>query len=221
MLKKLHVVFFFLLMPIFLCSIEIGSLHPEALAKAEIDAWKAYYKKDKIALIKSITHLISQQYPLKDPQAWAEIIPPLGLAMYRFGNMPIGATQFDYEEEVLPSLTEAYKALGSHLRANWNPKEIALTDLEWWIMRRKPTTHSPEKVGKKIAQLYQKIFGNKGGHHFDRAGYLRAAAARYRDICQLHWGPITENDWLAMQNILLHSYEELNQGIKSQYFPPK
>lgn len=219
MFTKLYFVFFFLMAPILLCGIEIGSLNPDALAKAEIGAWKAYYKKDKIALIKSITSLISQQYPLKNPQAWAEIIPPLGFAMYRFGNMPIGATQIDYEREVLPSLTEAYKALGSHLHANWDSKEIALNDLEWWIMRRSPATHSPEKVGKKIAQLYRKIFGNKDGQHFERAGYLRATAARYRDICQFNWNPITENDWQAMRDILLHSYEELDKGIQIQQLP--
>lgn len=220
MLAKFRAIVFLAFLPVFLCGLEIGSLNPDALAKAEIDAWKAYYKKDKIALIKSITALISQQYPLKNPQAWAEIIPPLGLAMYRFGNMPIGASQIDYENEVLPSLTEAYKAIGLHLHVNWNSKEIATNDLEWWIMRRKPATHSPEKVGKKIAQLYQKIFGSHDNEHFERAGYLRATAARYRDVCQLHWGPITDKDWIAMQDILIHSYKELDLGIKNQKSTP-
>ncbi len=215
-LVALYLYFFFLFLPLLVSGMEINPLNPEAIATAEINAWKAYYKKDKIALIKSITNLISQQYPIKNPTAWAEIVPPLGLAMYRFGNMPIGSTQSDYESEVLPALIEAYKALGSHLQADWDSKEIAKNDLEWWIMRRQPKEHNPENVGQKIAQLYQKIFGNRDNKHFARAGFLRATAARYRDICQLNWNSIVDEDWETMREILVHSYKELDKGIRNQ-----
>lgn len=202
-----------LIIPFFIGAIEMRPLNPDALASAEVKAWQAYYQKDRIALIKAISALISQQYPIKDPQAWSEIIPPLGIAMYRFGNMPPGASQSDYETQVLPYLTDTYKALGLHLKADWDPEEVARHDMEWWILRRKPETHNPEIVGSKIAQLYQKIFGKQNSEHFYRAGYLRAVAARYRDICQLKWGKIEKQDWAAMEEILILSYKELNLGL--------
>lgn len=194
---------------------EMLSINPDEMAKAEINSWRAYYGKDKIELIKSISKMISLQYQIDDPQKWSTIFLRFGLAIYRFSNLKFDTTQEGYEQAVLPDLIRAYKELKATVNANWDPEEVAKYDLEWWIQRRQHDKNDPETVGETMAKLYQQIYGPKDNHHFSRAGFLRASAARYRDLCKMRWKIVSEQDWKVMQNILIESYQELVMGINA------
>jgi len=193
------------------------SINPEEMAQAEINSWKAYYSKDKIELIKSVSKMVSLQYQIDDPKKWSAIFLRFGLAIYRFSNLKFDTTQEGYEQAVLPDLINAYKELKTTVNADWNPEEVARYDLEWWIQRRKHDTNDPETVGETMAKLYKQIYGSNDNYHFSRAGFLRASAARYRDLCKMRWKIVSEQDWQTMQHILTQSYQELVKGINANH----
>lgn len=197
------------------------NFNPNQLAEAEVLTWKAYYQKDKEAIIVDITRMIRLQYDIPYKDLWLNIAPHLLYAVINFKNMPLDSSNEQYNTRVLPSLTSAYSALKKAVNANWDPQLAAQNDLEWWIYRRNKETSNPEIVGKKISELYSILYGNKDGDHFLKAGYLRAVAARYHDLCDNVWKNIHQTDWIIMQKILEASYLELSLGIKANEFNPK
>ncbi len=187
----------------------------EQLAEAETGAWKSYYAKDELTLIRSLLKMISLQFPNQNQKDLDIIAYKFNMAILEFGALPHQTTtQSEYEKKILPSLIDGYQTLKKATGAAWDPKKVAELDLAWWIARRQPESKSDEHVGKIIAQYYSAIYGNRDDSHFERAAFLRAAAARYRDLCTL-WNRVTDSDWQIVQTLLKASYTELLLGIKA------
>jgi len=194
-------------------SAEMLRIDPQKMAEAEIDSWKAYYSKDRIGLIRSISKMISLQYEINDSYKWNAVVFHFGMAVYRFSTVVKSSSNAVYQKEVLPSLSKAYEELKTATQSTWNANTVARLDLEWWIERRLAETHDPEIVGHTMVKLYQEVYGKHDQFHFSRAGYLRATAARYRDLCKMRWSSVSDVDWKIMQDMLVSSYEELVAGI--------
>lgn len=208
---------FFLILLFFSASLfadGMDQLQPEAVAALEIDAWKAYYQKDKLALIQILQKGLQEQFHVSSMDAWAKIIPNLSMAAYQFSKMPDSTPDEKFNETILPSLTTAYEGLKSATGGKWDAAKAAKYELEWWILRNHAKTSSPENVGKKMSQLYQEIYGANDNAHFIRAAFLRATAARYHDLCVKTWGKILDSDWQVMKELLVQSYQELLIGIQ-------
>lgn len=194
---------------------EMNHLDPEAVAALEIDAWKAYYRKDRLEMVQTLQKALQKQFHISSTAVWSDIIPNLALAAYQFSQMPMTSTTEEYNKLVLPQLTSAYEGLKTAVGGKWDATKAAKYDLEWWILRRNSKTFHPENVGKKMAQLYRELYGDDDDSHFIRAAFLRASAARYHDLCKITWGKIYESDWQVMQDILVQSYKELLMGIQA------
>jgi len=186
----------------------------DKMAEAEVNSWKAYYSKDKLGIFTHLSKMIGIQYDIQDPSILRQVSLQLGLAVSKFGELPRTTSAQEYDREVLPLLVQGYKSLKEATHSNWNEEKAAKEDLAWWLARRKKGANSPEQVGKLMAKLYQTVYGNQDGYHFYRAGYLRASAARYRDLCKWHWGGLQEKDWQIIQDLLKDAYTELVQGIQ-------
>jgi hypothetical protein len=190
---------------------------PQQIAQEEAVAWRDYYNNDVASLVQHLSHLVIVEFRLNQLTAWTTVIPDLMQAARIFRSLPKHTSQETYEEKVLPHLTSAYEGIREAMHGEWNPQKAAKDELDWWIYRRDEKTSSPEIVGKKIADLYRLIYGRHDQGHFARAGYLRAVAARYRDLTQKSsWHPIEDADWNIIENILELSYEEMLMGIQSQ-----
>lgn len=188
---------------------------PLQVAQEEVAAWKDYYDNDIMSLIQHLSHLVIVEFRLNQLTAWTTVIPELTIAATIFKNLPHTSSQYTYEQSVLPHLTKAYEGIKEAWHASWDPQQAAKDELDWWIYRRDIKTLDPEIVGKKIADLYQLLYGQKDDKHFVRAGYLRAVAARYRDVCQSVWQQVQETDWMIIANILEQSYKEMLAGIQA------
>ena len=134
------------------------------------------------------------------------------MAYQKFGSTPVTTKVADYEVGVYPLLQEAYATLNKIIQASWKPEEIATMDLSWWVARRQQDMADPAQVGSQIAKLYHTIYNKPDNHHFNRAGYLRAMAGRYRDECQNAWGSADMRDWNTIKAMLEHSYHEFYLG---------
>lgn len=188
---------------------------PQQVAKEEAAAWRDYYNNDITGLVQHLSHLVIIEFRLNQVSAWTTVIPELMHAAVIFKNIPVNSTTETYENLVLPHLEVAYQGIREALQGNWDPHQAAQDELNWWLSRRIKETADPEIVGKKIAALYRLLYGEYDRQHFARAGYLRAVAARYRDLSQKAWNQVEEGDWVIIENILEQSYKELLLGIKN------
>jgi hypothetical protein len=202
-----------LLFASFLCAQEL--FDPEQVAKEEVAAWKDYYADDILGLTQHLSHLAIVEFRINKLTAWTTVIPQLTEAAKLFKELPHSTTQETYDTTVLPHLTKAYSAIKESLKGTWDPREAAKDELDWWIYRRENEAQDPEIVGKKIADLYRLIYGAQDENHFGRAGYLRAIAGKYRDMCQQLWHHVEETDWTIIEGLLEKSYEEVVMGIKA------
>lgn len=188
---------------------------PQQVAKEEVAAWKDYYDNDFMGLVQHLSHLVIIEFRMNQVTAWKTVVPELIAAATIFKSLPETTSQDIYDSKVLPHLENAYEGIREALHGQWDPHQAAKKELAWWIDRRRQATSSPEIVGRKIADLYQLIYGNQDDRHFVRAGYLRAVAARYRDLTQNEWHPVEDTDWVIIENILEQCYQELLLGIQA------
>lgn len=182
------------------------------IADAEVKTWQAYYLKDAKLLQERTAVLLKAQYNIQDPRALHQLADSFFAAYFKFAAMPQDSTEQAYQQEILPLVVSAYQQLKEATNATWNAADAARADLSWWVVRRQGNLSNPEFVGKRIANFYRVIYGaNDPQGLFNRAGYLRAVAANYRDLCQDHWGGVSESDWQIIRSLLEASYGRLAQ----------
>ncbi|MHC4269580.1 MAG: fibronectin type III domain-containing protein [Planctomycetota bacterium] len=177
-------------------------MDPAKVAKDEVRMWHAYYAKDFVVLRQELKNLLCSQFGISDSDA-NYIGEPLTNASLKFE-----AAETDYDSIVLPYIELAYSRLKQKLDVSFDPKEVAGAELDWWVARRTPGSDSVEEVGRLIARLYVLLFGEENPA-FDRAGLLRAQAARLRD----EGGALC--DWDVVEQLLHKSYQALQEGIKT------
>ena len=175
-------------------------INPDVMANAEVQMWKAYYAGDKNTLYNKLVELICKQHglPLTEGTKIAEL----------FANsiMKFNITRDNYESDVLPDLTKAYSSIKLTTGGSFDANKVAKLELAWWIARRTPGQDSVDQVGKKIAKLYAALYG-KDHHSLLKAGYLRAKAAKLRDVGGAN------ADWTEVQELLKQSYKILKECI--------
>jgi hypothetical protein len=170
---------------------------PDRIAAAEGRIWRAYYEKNLQRVGLELIDLLVGQFHLSPTDAFAVAVD-LSSAVQAFQT-----TRSDYEAQVLPGLKSAYGRLKVLTNGTWDAEKAAQAELEWWVKRRTPGHNSPEEVGRSIAKLYKTLYGRSNAN-IDRAGHLRAKAARIRD---------TNRDWPTVDKLLQESYRVLIRGI--------
>lgn len=197
-----------------------AAMDVQALAAEETEAWKAYYAKDPRGLYHHFSRLLTLQYGLQesDPKT-VSVTQQFVVALAAFGAMPAHSTIETYNSIVLPLLTASYETLKQIVGATWNAADVAKSDLAWWVARRDPKTNTPEIVAEKMTKFYELLYGKNGGHHFSKAAYLRASAARYRDLCKVDWS-IDQEDWAIIRTMLEKSYTELSLELDADHSTP-
>ncbi len=176
-------------------------IDPGKVAAAETHMWQAYYTNDHVALRQELTNLLRNQFDISISDA-DEICELLAIAAMKFES-----AKSNYKTTVLPDLELAYSRLNGKLDIEFDPKEAALAELDWWVARRTPGRDSAEEVGRLIAHLYVILFG-ENQPAFERAGLLRAQAAHIRD----EGG--ASCDWSMVEQLLQESYQALEEGLK-------
>ncbi len=174
---------------------------PKAVAKSETRMWKCYYEGKGAEMAMEMLFILREQMGASFRTA-AAVVDPMAR-----GAMAFASATGEYEREVLPKLEEAYTRLEAACKKNWNVRELAEAELDWWAARRNPDTSAPEIVGAKIAHLYALIYGQTNPQ-IERAGLLRAQAADLRDA----GGPNAV--WPAIEKMLVDSYTALHDGIQ-------
>jgi hypothetical protein len=177
------------------------SLDAHAIAKAEAAMWKAYYTDDEASLAWNLVTLFRSQFGL----TWWEA----GTISKNFAEsaMKFRKGKADHETAIIPGLIEAYALIQHSSESSFDPAKAARAELAWWVARRTPGRDSPKYVGKQIEYLYEVLYGTKHPA-FEKAGFLRAQAAEFRD----QGGK--DADWQKIEALLIESYQELIRAVQ-------
>jgi hypothetical protein len=172
--------------------------NPTQLADSEMRMWKDYYSGNRMALGLELVRALREQFKVPQNDAY-DIARDFAGAAAAFQ----GASG-NYESVGLTPLTAGYARIRKVVGGDWSPEKAARAELDWWVKRRTPGHDSSEEVGRGIAALYAILYGRTNAR-IERAGYLRAEAARVRD---------QSSDWPQVQKLLRESYSELAHGVR-------
>jgi hypothetical protein len=175
---------------------------PGQMGTSEALMWRHYYEGRHVALAFEMVSLMRGQMGTSLPVAVMTVWP-----MARAASAFAGGNA-DPERDILPLMELAFARLARSTGEDWDPRELAEAELDWWVARRTSGRNSPEEVGAGIARVYTLIYGNDNAH-VARAGLLRARAAALRDTGGAN------ADWTAIEALLRESYAELSKGIQT------
>lgn len=172
---------------------------PDRLADLELDMWRAYYRKQNVALFQDLVTALREQFRYPWAKATRAAIA-LARAAATFSRSE------GHYERVLPDLEQAYTIARDWMGAHYDPKEVARAELAWWVARRTPRERDPENVGRLIGELYSRFYEVPPQRVLE-AGILRARAAALRD----RGG--TNPDWAEISRLLRASYRSLYAAL--------
>ena len=179
----------------------IRTFDPNRLADLELRMWQAYYAKENVRLFGLLVTLLREQYRYSWATAAREGFH-LARAAATFGN-----ARSNYEV-VLPDLEAAYGTAREWLRAQFDAKAVARSELAWWVQRRIPGANSPMQVGGLIADEYALLY-EAPRESVLKAAVLRAEAGALRDA------HAAQPDWERIRRLLLDSYVALAAAVGS------
>ncbi len=178
--------------------VDLTSFDSKAIAASETRMWQAYYAKDTKALFEELKTALGEQFGLSQ---WTAQLVALELAT---GARNFAGERSGYEQNVLPHIEKAYARIRKATGGEFDPKEAARAELDWWVARRTPGQNSVEQVGRCISTLYAVLYGESNAR-IEEAGLLRASAAHVRDV---------SSDWPKSQELLEESYAVLLEGLR-------
>ena len=114
----------------------------------------------------------------------------------------------DYTKS-LKDLEAFYVYIHKHSLENFEAKQMAKLELEWWLVHRYPKQYS-QSLEEALAQAMATLYNIKPQPLIGYAKF-RAQAMHIRDIAT--WQTKTEPDWQKIENLLLKSYEELKKAV--------
>ena len=181
---------------------------PDRTANLELRMWQAYYGKERLRLFALLVTLLREQYHYPWTTALGEGFH-LARAAATFGDMrcsgPPESCAAQYTA-VLPDLERAYRTAAEWLHAGFAPREVAKSELAWWVARRIPGQNDPGHVGQLIAEEYALLYDAPVADMM-RAGVLRAEAGAVRDE------QAARPDWPAIERLLIDSYRDLRANL--------
>ena len=172
--------------------------NPTRLADSEMRMWRDYYSGNRMGLGLELVKAVREQFKVGQNDAM-EIARDFAGAAVAFQS-----ASGNYESVALPELEAGYERVRKVVGGTWDSGQAARAELEWWVQRRTPGHESTAEVGRSIATLYALLYGRTNAR-LERAGYLRAEAARVRD---------QSGDWPRVQKLLRESYSELAYGVR-------
>lgn len=199
---------------------DCGQLNPRRIAASEVQVWKAYYCKDGSAVLNYLSDMFASQFGILSSEEAHVLASKFARAAMVFGSLPPGSTPNEvYSEKVLPFVVDAFIEIKEIIGGSWAPQEAAEYELRWWVDRRIASQRDPEIVAGSMSRVWQIMFGLSGKEEFDKAAYLRAMAARYRDRCSHEWHGLKEQDWDTIQYLLEQAYSEYTVGLSKAQGP--
>lgn len=177
---------------------------PAGLAGLETAMWRDYYERDRLGLLRSLYTLHRREYGFS-PWDSMRLSYYAAIAARKFQPTRSRAAA----QEALPALHRYYRIIRRRGGEEFDPREAARLELEWWQMRRESAI--PAQYAVLIAEVTAEIYGVRNAG-LEQSAFLRAEMMRYRDERR---GKMTPADWQHIEISLTEAYELLKSGIHS------
>lgn len=182
---------------------------PDRLARLELRAWKAYYRREPVKLFGLLVMANHEQAHASWPRA---LLAAFYLARGAYG---FARADGDYDR-FAPDITRGYRTLG--LPAGVDAHEVARRELRWWVVRREIGLAAGDEAGKAITALYSALY-RRSEEQVAEAGQLRGMAAEVRDreAAQDSEGPTGAGTayWPQVARLLRDSYRSLHSALNA------
>ena len=143
---------------------------PERLARLELRAWKAYYRRQPARLFALLVLANREQAGV----GWRRAL--LGALWLARAAARFGTSSGDYDR-FLPDIRRGYRALGI---SPDRVADVARRELRWWVVRREIGATAGAAAGEAITALYSALYAVPAPMVAE-AGRLRGLAAEVRD----------------------------------------
>jgi hypothetical protein len=179
---------------------------PDEVARLETAMWRSYYSRERLRLFAQMSELLRTQYRLPLWRSNA-VAYQAARAAFVFKD---GHTRADYER-ALPNLVSFYRSIREISDTNFDPERAARLELEWWIVHRERSQHTPGDLDRALAALAAEIYRVPSERLLEHAR-LRAEAMEIRDR-QAGQGGVTEEDWRRIDELLHQSWRSLHAAV--------
>jgi hypothetical protein len=186
----------------------IHEFNPDIVAELDTKMWRSYYGKQPVKMFFQFAGLLRTEF---HAPFWRSNIMAYyaSKAAFVFKN---GKNQQDYEK-ALPYLDIYYTQLHRISKEDFNIKQAAATELEWWIVHRDKKQYTYNDLQLALQKNISSLF-SMHDTAFKRYAYYRTIAMQLRDEKQLHGG-VTEQDWQMIDSDLHQSWNELYAAVNN------
>jgi hypothetical protein len=177
---------------------DITRINAEETARMDGAMWRSYYEKKKVKLFLQSARLMRNEFhfPFWRSQ---QVACYAARAAFAFKD---GHDRSEYEK-ALPYLKKYYGLINEISTASFNVDSAAMTELEWWIIRRERDKHPPAEWETRLASGASVVY-HLPADSFREYARLRVQAMLLRDE---KGESITETDWKKINEILVQAWE--------------
>lgn len=177
----------------------------EAVAWLETRMWEAYYARQDARLFLLLVRLVRSQFGLST-QAAVRVALRWARPAMRFARMR------DHYEAVIPDIAAAYATIRDLSGAAFDPADVAVKELRWWVVHRHPTETGLDGLTNAIAALYAAVYRVPEAA-VRAAARLRAEACIVSDMGRERVGVRGASYWREVHALLRHSYHSLRAAV--------
>jgi len=186
----------------------IRQFDPAEVARLETAMWRSYYDRQPVLLFGQLRGGLQQQF---HAPFWRSV----GLAIQATRAAFVfkkGRSQADYER-ALPILVDYYESIQNLSEDRFNVRQLAASELNWWIVHRQRDRYSYADLADALAQTAAVQY-NQQPAVFGRYARQRAEAMRLCDEAGQQAGGATETDWQRIEQALNQAWASLYKEVR-------
>ncbi len=168
--------------------------------------WRAYYERQRLKLFALLTESHRTQFHATRTRAMV-MAYRAAKAAFAFKD---GRNRVDYAR-ALPDLERYFAGVNAIATARFDAPAAARDELEWWIIRREPASHTTADWERLIAGVASTMY-HVPPERVSRYATLRVAAMVFRDQ---RGEAITDADWARITALLEEAWSSLGDAVRS------
>lgn len=186
----------------------IKQFDPATVARMDTEMWRSYYDRKPLKLFFQLARLLRQQF---HAPFWRSKVMAFHAAKAAF-VFKKGKERVDYEK-ALPSLKKYYHAIHRMSTIDFDVKEAARLELEWWIVHRQRAQHQGGDLEKALGESAAVIYKINPEQLKDYAKF-RADAMDIRDSEQERDG-VSDAEWTQIAHLLNQCWQSLYRQVNA------
>lgn len=186
---------------------DLRRFDPVATGKLETDMWRSYYDRQPLKLFLELTELLRTQYQFP----WLRSYLGAYYATKAAFDFKDGKQRSDYEK-ALPALESYFTTIHRTGDIDFDIKNAAKTELEWWIVHRQREQYGKAALDTACANAAAAIYLVPPDSTLEH-GRLRADAMVIRDV-RAAAGGVSEEEWAQIDQLLQACYRSLRRVIQ-------